>query len=839
MVTSTRNTPIKQLCSYCRKSGHVQATCPAFLRQQRLERRKIAAEANTPPESPSIKPSQQSHDVEAPSTLPTVHTSNKKRRTGKTGKSGEDQSTTLHFHEKSPVINNASLGSEMITEEEETPQEALVIADTASIPTDVVVESEDESSSNLETVVEDQRKRSKIASPPKRTPETVQNNTNQCTSITREDTSTIVHQEKSKRARQCGLCGQSGHDRRNCPSKKKSTNQENNSPQSAGGASRPGNNAGILCEDVETIQEETVRETVTRNPTPVPQTVDPVLIILDPSRILYLCFDLETTGFSRTNDSIIEIAATLLDAEGIPIEDGCFHSYVKPQDKKISATIELLRGISNDTIKDAPTFDFVGASFVQFLNDKTIIDNDNVTIHQQPPPIICFVAHNGKKFDVPFLVTQMVKFRIPTWVEFVTVNTVYQIDTLYLAKGVVRKKNPIHIPNNYRLEGLFEYISGERISNAHQAQADVKALGTIFRYKFFWEERLDYVIPLFDGAILNVEEDSNTDTEELLEEEAEATNNATDDDDSIDEQVDNQPSDTRMGWRIGGSFNGTNAEESFNNFYRQRETRQTIPTVNRTGLQCSENSVNTPAKAWRQIFTAAFLRKIVGYTNEYGEAKCKHWKDITVSDLMEFISVLFIAGIQRRNDPPHRWFSDDIIDAAPVIKSIMSGRKFHLILRYLHVCSIEGEPQRNDPAYNPAYKINEMKDYMEDRYKRLFVPGQALSMDESLIRAFGRIKFKVRIITKSARYGIKIYVITDAATAFVLRIIVYTGQSTYDEYNNKQPASGKTVEVVKRLCRDFVGSHQTVYVNWFYMSVDLMRQLESMQLYITGTVMQN
>jgi hypothetical protein len=43
------------------------------------------------------------------------------------------------------------------------------------------------------------------------------------------------------------------------------------------------------------------------------------------------------------------------------------------------------------------------------------------------------------------------------------------------------------------------------------------------------------------------------------------------------------------------------------------------------------------------------------------------------------------------------------------------------------------------------------------------------SLDQTLIWAFGRIKFKVCIETKAARYGIKLYVITDAATAFVLK----------------------------------------------------------------------
>jgi Transposase IS4 len=99
---------------------------------------------------------------------------------------------------------------------------------------------------------------------------------------------------------------------------------------------------------------------------------------------------------------------------------------------------------------------------------------------------------------------------------------------------------------------------------------------------------------------------------------------------------------------------------------------------------------------------------------------------------------------------------------------------------------------------------------LENRYLKLFVPGQQLSLDETLIRAFGRIKFKVRIVTKAARYGIKIYVNTDAATAFVLRVVFYTGKTTYYIDLDSLQDRLKTVQVVNHLVEPFVGTHRTI-----------------------------
>ena len=123
-------------------------------------------------------------------------------------------------------------------------------------------------------------------------------------------------------------------------------------------------------------------------------------------------------------------------------------------------------------------------------------------------------------------------------------------------------------------------------------------------------------------------------------------------------------------------------------------------------------------------------------------------------------------------------------------------------------------------------------DALEARYVKVFHPGQQLSLDETLIRAFGRIKFKVRIITKSARYGIKIYVVTDAVTSFVLRVIIYTGTDTYSF--NTNVGEKKTVQVVKKLLEPYYGTNRCVYVDRFYTSIDLLKELQKEKIYVTG-----
>jgi Transposase IS4 len=153
-------------------------------------------------------------------------------------------------------------------------------------------------------------------------------------------------------------------------------------------------------------------------------------------------------------------------------------------------------------------------------------------------------------------------------------------------------------------------------------------------------------------------------------------------------------------------------------------------------------------------------------------------------------------------DPSSNWWSNNILLESTTTKQIMSGRRFQTILSYLHECDLAKQPNKTDPDYDLAYKVNQLQQLLESLYKRLLIPGQYLSLDKTLIRAFGRIKFKVHIITKSARYSIKLYVVMDAVTAFLLKVIIYTGKQTYLQQDEDLM---KTFQIVKNIVRHMPG----------------------------------
>lgn len=94
-------------------------------------------------------------------------------------------------------------------------------------------------------------------------------------------------------------------------------------------------------------------------------------------------FDLETTGLSPYNNEIIQIAGVRMKSGAI-LETEFFSTYVKPRGH-ISSFIASYTGITNAHVADAPSAREAVAAFSQFAGNALLI------------------AHNGQRFDMPFL----------------------------------------------------------------------------------------------------------------------------------------------------------------------------------------------------------------------------------------------------------------------------------------------------------------------------------------------------------------------------------------------------------------------------------------------------
>ncbi|KAG5881925.1 hypothetical protein JTB14_038446 [Gonioctena quinquepunctata] len=104
-----------------------------------------------------------------------------------------------------------------------------------------------------------------------------------------------------------------------------------------------------------------------------------------------------------------------------------------------------------------------------------------------------------------------------------------------------------------------------------------------------------------------------------------------------------------------------------------------------------------------------------------------------------------------------------------------------------------------------------------------------LSIDDSMLLWRGRLMFRQYIKNKKDKYGIKFYLLTES-NGTIMKIQIYTGAA--DDMGGK----GHATKIVLNLANNYLDQGYSLYMDNFYNSVDLARQLLERNTYCTGTL---
>ncbi|KAI2661017.1 PiggyBac transposable element-derived protein 4 [Labeo rohita] len=104
---------------------------------------------------------------------------------------------------------------------------------------------------------------------------------------------------------------------------------------------------------------------------------------------------------------------------------------------------------------------------------------------------------------------------------------------------------------------------------------------------------------------------------------------------------------------------------------------------------------------------------------------------------------------------------------------LFSLDRFQVLLRALHFANNATANLRD-----PLNKIRNVFTSLMAAFGQMFVPYRVLCIDESLLLWKGRLRFRQYIPSKRKRFGIKLFMLGDGLTGYVLNVIVYTGSST-------------------------------------------------------------
>lgn len=240
---------------------------------------------------------------------------------------------------------------------------------------------------------------------------------------------------------------------------------------------------------------------------------------------------------------------------------------------------------------------------------------------------------------------------------------------------------------------------------------------------------------------------------------------------------------------------------------------------------------------FEKIMTDEIVDLVVSETNKQFEyiassttladkSRLKQWVPVTNKEMKLFLATTLLMVHSKKIALDDYWSSDCLQKNS--VSKYMSRDRYLIILRLLHF-SDNTQP----PVHGKLNKIKNVIDMFRAQFSSSFKPFRNLCIDESLLLFKGQLGFKMFIPSKRSRFGIKLYILCDCETGYILDAIVYTGNDT--DYLDTENI-GISGAIVTTLLKPYINKGHCLYVDNWYTSPDLFTFLHKNKTNACGTV---
>ena len=214
------------------------------------------------------------------------------------------------------------------------------------------------------------------------------------------------------------------------------------------------------------------------------------------------------------------------------------------------------------------------------------------------------------------------------------------------------------------------------------------------------------------------------------------------------------------------------------------------------------------------------------------------WTPVDLPEMERFLGLCFLMGLIKKNDINSYWSTDPLLKT-PIYGQVMSRDRFLLILKFLHLVDNNNKPADADRLF----KLEPLLQHMAAKFQQIYVPGQKVSVDESLLLYKGRLHFRQYIPLKRSRFGIKIFLCCEDS-GYTYRFRVYQGrEEPIRNFDQDLPqdtrAMLKSEKVVIWLIEPLLEEGYEIYMDNFYTSANLFEYLYRRGTLACGTARVN
>lgn len=248
--------------------------------------------------------------------------------------------------------------------------------------------------------------------------------------------------------------------------------------------------------------------------------------------------------------------------------------------------------------------------------------------------------------------------------------------------------------------------------------------------------------------------------------------------------------------------------------------------------------LTTPGELIDIFISDEFIDMLVQETNEYAaeiigrkrilrkSSRFHNWEATNHGEMRKFWALILHMGCINLPTIAHYWNKRHFYNL-PFWRSHMCRNRFQILLRFLHFSNSTNHENSKLHKIEPIVKrFNNVMNFV-------YNPGKDLVIDESLVLWRGRLHFRQNIKNKKNKFGVKLYELCESQ-GMILRIQIYSGKSEIrpDQRNH-------STSVVLSLMDGFLDIGHALYMDNFYNSVSLAKELTLRSTYICGTLRSN
>lgn len=177
----------------------------------------------------------------------------------------------------------------------------------------------------------------------------------------------------------------------------------------------------------------------------------------------------------------------------------------------------------------------------------------------------------------------------------------------------------------------------------------------------------------------------------------------------------------------------------------------------------------SPTHLFELFFDDEVIKLLITESLNYAVYKGFTNTNLSTDEIKCFVGILILSGYNTL--PGRRFYWDTSPDMQNIIvRDCMRRDRFEEICRILHCAD---NSNINADKY---YKLRPLKNLLQNRFLKHFIPEQELNYDESMIKYFGRHSCKQFIRGKPIRFGFKAWCI-NTASGYLVNFDFYQGNN--------------------------------------------------------------